>query len=138
MLRTVFTLLFISSIVVSAKADAYSQGFITAIIIDSFSSDYDCESKENTYTKYNLITMDTSLSDFPKTNSPQCYNEKVKIKSYIKTEWYHRLIGILIISIMLYPFVYTLFCGSDEDREMMLGITAGYIIARRRRRRHCY
>ena len=138
MLRTLFTLLFISSIVVSAKADAYSHGFMTAVIINSFRSNSRCENKASIETKYNLITMDTSLLDFPKTNSPQCYYEKVEVKSYIIFQWYHRLMGSFLVSLMLYPFVYTLFYGTNEERRFIVGMHVGHIISRSiRRRRHC-
>jgi hypothetical protein len=136
MLRTLFTLLFISSIVVSAKADEFTDGFVIGILLDSFDSD-DCETNstpvENTYTKYNLITVDTTLLDFPKTTTPQCYDEKVEVKSYIKIEWYHRLLARFIICLMLYPIAYSLFFGSDEHRRFMLGMLVARAYSRNRR-----
>lgn len=129
MLRSLFTLLFISSVVISTKADDFMDGYMIGILLDSFDSD-DCETNsnpvENTYTKYNLITTDTNLFNFPKTAAPQCYEEKVEMISYIKIEWYHRLISRFIMCLLMYPIAYTVFYERNEHRDFMFGM----IIAR--------
>ncbi len=136
MLRSLCTLLFISSVVISVKADDFMDGYMIGILLDSFDSD-DCETNsnpvENTFTKYNLITVDTTLLDFPKTVAPQCYEEKVEMISYVKIKWYHRLLARFIICIMLYPMAYSLFYGSDEHRRFMLGMLVAQTYARNRR-----
>ena len=133
MLRSLFTLLFISSVVISTKADDFMDGYMIGILLDSFDSD-DCETNSNpvetTYTKYNLITVDTALMDFPKSVAPQCYEEKVEMISYVKIEWYHRLIARFIICLMLYPMAYSLFYGNDERRNFMLGLLFANVYAR--------
>lgn len=137
MLRTLFTLLFVSSIFVSAKADAYSDGFITAVIIDSFSSDCDCEPKELSQPRYNLVTIDTALFDFPKNESPQCYDIQVKVKTSPLT-FGQRIIATLLLFVMIMTCIYIISQCSDEEQDRFIGILVGHVVSRNMgRRRRC-
>lgn len=118
-MRVIYVLLTFTILFTSVNA-GFQKGFIAGFILSDFN--HETKSKEVTKPlKGNMMTIDTSLCEFPPQKNPICMEIRVSRKLTIIEE----LISfILMIMVLIVPFSIAAF-GSDDDREFMIGYMAG-------------
>ena len=124
-MKTVFIPLCLFTILAAATASSFGDGMASGYIANNVGRKMGWNKRTKTI-KYNNITVDTGLREFPKTTAPQCIEKKVIVVKPPPT-LLEKLIGIVIMS-MLMMMTHTMCFADDETREWFIGYMIGQII----------
>jgi|UniRef100_A0A6C0IQV1 hypothetical protein len=113
----IFTLISLT-LVISANAGAYQNGFITGMVVEKISP-----RKKAEFHRYNTMIIDTSLFDFPLQKNPVCRPIQVKIAKNIRVPFGVRIIFILITILCVQRGI-----KDPEFGEFMVGYILGMFI----------
>ena len=122
------TFIFVTFLIlfVGVKADSFSNGLLTGIVVKNIDNRFSSKSKPIIRSS-NPVTIDTGLISFPLNNKPICKEVDIlePIKKITKMEI---CLIIIIFAIMLTQLIYICLCGSDEDREWLFGYCIGWVL----------
>ena len=125
-MKTVFIPLCLFTILAAATASSFGDGMATGYIVNNAGRKVGWKKKTKTI-KYNNITVDTALREFPKTITPQCIEKKVIMVRPPPT-LLQKLIGIIIMSSIMVMITHMTCFADNETREWFLGYMIGQII----------
>ena len=125
-MKTVFIPLCLFTILAAATASSFGDGMATGYIVNNAGRKVGWKKKTKTI-KYNNITVDTALREFPKTITPQCIEKKV-IMVRPQPTLLQKLIGIIIMSSIMVMMTHMTCFADNETREWFLGYMIGQII----------
>ena len=125
-MKAVFIPLCLFTILAAATASSFGDGMATGYIVNNAGRKMGWKKKTRTI-KYNNITVDTALREFPKTITPQCIEKKVIMVRPPPT-LLQKLIGIIIMSSIMVMMTHMMCFADNETREWFLGYMIGQII----------
>lgn len=116
--------LFITTVyvlIIGSNADSYQNGLITGVVVNKLSPN------KKKPVKYNTITLDTSLVEFPQQKAPVCKLIDVREVTYYKIKLIYIYISI-IIAILACLIVLPQCLHDEEFREFMVGYLIGMFL----------
>jgi len=125
-MKTVFIPLCLFTILAAATASSFGDGMATGYIVNNVGRKMGWGKRAKTI-KYNNITVDSALREFPKTTIPQCLEKKVILVKPPPT-LLQKLISIVIMSMLMMMMTHMMCFADDETREWFLGYMIGQII----------
>ena len=119
---------------VGASADAFTKGLATGYISRRLEKRYGSSSKKEPIRKYNMMTIDTGLMEFPSNltlNSmfthPQCIEVKILQPREPLTK-VQTMATMLLFLILCGMPIHICINGTDEEREFMCGFIIGRML----------
>ena len=125
-MKATFVTICLFTVLAAATASSFGDGMATGYIVNNAGRKMGWKKKTITI-KYNNITVDTALREFPKTITPQCIEKKVILVKPPPT-LLQKLIGIVIMSMLMMMMTHMMCFADDETREWFLGYMIGQII----------
>jgi len=125
-MKTVFIPLCLFTVLAIATASSIGDGMATGYIVNNAGRKMGWGKRTKTI-KYNNITVDTALREFPNTTIPQCIEKKV-ILVKPPTTLLQKLIRIVIMSMFMMMITHLMCFADNETREWFLGYMIGQII----------
>ena len=125
-MKATFVTICLFTVLAVATASSFGDGMATGYIVNNAGRKVGWKKKTKTI-KYNNITVDTALREFPKTTIPQCIEKKV-IMIRPPPTLLQKLIGIIIMSSIMVMMTHTMCFADNETREWFLGYMIGQII----------
>ena len=125
-MKTVFIPFCLFTILAAATASSFGDGMASGYIANNVGRKMGWNKRTKTI-KYNNITVDTGLQEFPKTTAPQCIEKKVILVKPPPTVL-QKLFGIVIMSMLMMMMTHMMCFADDETREWFLGYMIGQII----------
>jgi len=124
-MRSTYFVFFFLALFVGVKADEFSNGLMTGFVVKNIDNRFG--SKKGIVRKYNDMTIDTSLIEFPINQSPQCMEVKI-IEPLGKLTLGETISCTIIFSIISCPLAWVIINGSNSDREWFFGYFMGFMI----------
>ena len=125
-MKATFVTICLFTVLAAATASSFGDGMATGYIVNNAGRKMGWKKKTITI-KYNNITVDTALREFPKTITPQCIEKKVIMVRPPPT-LLQKLIGIIIMSSIMVMMSHMMCFADNETREWFLGYMIGQII----------
>ena len=125
-MKATFVTICLFTVLAAATASSFGDGMATGYIVNNAGRKMGWKKKTITI-KYNNITVDTILREFPKTPAPQCIEQKVIMVRPPPT-LLQKLIGIIIMSSIMVMMTHMMCFADNETREWFLGYMIGQII----------
>jgi len=125
-MKATFVTICLFTVLAAATASSFGDGMATGYIVNNAGRKMGWKKKTITI-KYNNITVDTALREFPKTITPQCIEKKVIMVRPPPT-LLQKLIGIIIMSSIMVMMTHMMCFADNETREWFLGYMIGQII----------
>ena len=125
-MKATFVTICLFTVLAAATASSFGDGMATGYIVNNAGRKMGWKKKTKTI-KYNNITVDTALREFPKTITPQCIEKKVIMVRPPPT-LLQKLIGIIIMSSIMVMMTHMMCFADNEQREWFLGYMIGQII----------
>ena len=125
-MKTVFIPICLFTILATTTASSFEGGMATGYIVNNVGRKMGWNKRTKTI-KYNNITVDTGLREFPKTTTPQCIEKQVILVKPPPTVL-EKLIGIVLMSMLMMMMTHMMCFADDETREWFLGYMIGQII----------
>ena len=125
-MKATFVTICLFTVLAGAVASSFGDGMATGYIVNNAGRKMGWKKKTKTI-KYNNITVDTALREFPKTTTPQCIEQKVIMVRPPPT-LLQKLIGVIIMSSIMVMMTHMMCFADNEAREWFLGYMIGQII----------
>ena len=125
-MKATFVTICLFTVLAVATASSFGDGMATGYIVNNAGRKMGWKKTTKTI-KYNNITVDTALREFPKTHTPQCIEKKV-IMIRPPPTLLQKLIGIIIMSSIMVMMTHMMCFADNEAREWFLGYMIGQII----------
>ena len=125
-MKYIFVTICLFTVLASSAASSFGNGMATGYIVNNAGRKIGWGKRTKTI-KYNNITVDTALREFPKTTTPQCIDKKVILTKPPPTIL-QKLFGIVIMSMLMMMMTHMMCFADDETREWFLGYMIGQII----------
>lgn len=125
-MKATFVTICLFAILVGTTASSFGDGIATGYITKNVGRKMGLENKTRII-KYNNITIDTALQEFPKVAYPQCIQEKV-IQRRPPPTLLQKLIGMIIMAMIMMTMTHMMCFADNETREWFLGYMIGRMI----------
>ena len=125
-MKYIFVTICLFTVLASSTASSFGNGMAAGYIVNNAGRKMGWKKTTKTI-KYNNITVDTALREFPKTPTPQCIEKKV-IMVRPQPTLLQKLIGIIIMSSIMVMTTHMMCFADNESREWFLGYMIGQII----------